>query len=294
MKKLYLTCDIGGTDLKYGIINDDFELLVSFSVPTKADEGGLAIVNQIIGFYNDLKDNYDISAISISAAGIINPITTEVLDATGSIQNYIGLNFRDEINKQINIDVSAENDVNCVGLAEANLGAGKDYHNVVALTIGTGIGGSIIREGNLYHGSSYNAGEWGRTIIDYKNYIKFEDLASTRSLVNFAKEVNPSIKNGVDVFNLYDNNDQLITPIVNNFYYNLSIGLLNVIYTYNPDLIILGGGITARGDKFLDELMKEIKPKISPYFFKNFNIRLAKFKNNAGMIGALLNYKSRF
>lgn len=293
MSKLYLTCDIGGTDLKFGITDENYNLIYTNSTPTKAKEGGLAIMDQIVNIYNELKDDYKIEGIAISSAGVINPNTTQVLDATNAITDYIGVNVAAEINKHIVIPVAIENDVNCVALCEATLGAGKDYKNVVAVTVGTGIGGAIVKNGQLDHGNGFSAGEWGNTIIDYKNLTRYENLASTRALVNFAKEVNPEIKNGIDVFKLFDNNDSTIVPIVNNFYNNLAIGLVNIIYSLSPEVVVLGGGITARGQKFLNELKSFIEPKISPYVLSKTKIVIANYKNDAGMIGALINYKNR-
>lgn len=291
--KLFLTCDIGGTDLKYGIINESYEFLETNSTPTKAKEGGLAIINQIVSIFKEYSNRYQLKGIAISSAGIINPNTSVVLDATNTIKDFIGINIKEEINKVIDVPVTVENDVNCMALCEVNLGAGKGYENVVAMTIGTGIGGAIVKNGILQSGNAYSGGEWGNTIINNSTLAKYEDLASTRALVNFSKEIRPNIKNGLDVFKYVEKGDQEIVNVVNNFYNNLAIGITNIIYSINPDLIVLGGGITARGEDFLNELIEFIKPKMSPYIFNNTKFKIAKFKNNAGMIGAFINFNKR-
>lgn len=289
---LYLSFDIGGTDIKYGILNKSGDITYNNSIPTKANEGGIAIVEQLSKIYSELKIIYEINGIAISAAGVIDPDSTIVLDATDSIKNYIGLNFRKELQERIGkINISIENDVNCTALCEVNRGNAKNYNTVVAMTIGTGIGGAIVYNGNLLHGSSYSAGEWGKMII---KDTKYESLAATSVLVKNAKQIYPNIKNGVDVFNLYDNADEGITQFVYDFFENLSIGIANIMFTINPDVVIIGGGITARGDKFLDELLVHLKPKVSEFLLKNTKIKLAYFKNNAGMLGAFENYKKYF
>ncbi|VEU79795.1 ROK family protein [Haploplasma axanthum] len=286
MKKI-LTCDIGGTDLKYGIIGIDGTFLFNSSEPTKAKEGGKAIISQIVNFYLSLKEQYDISGIAISSAGIIDPNTTIVLDATNAITDYIGINIRDEINKFVNIPVSVENDVNCMALCESSFGSGINAKSMIAITIGTGIGGAIVLDGHLFHGNGFSAGEWGNMRI---NNAIYEQIASTKALVLSAQKVYPNIRNGVEVFKLYDSNDPLIIPVVESFFDNLSTGIANIIYSFNPEKLIIGGGITARGEKFLTELISYIKPKVSNYVFNKTEILLAHHKNNAGMIGALTNF----
>lgn len=289
---MYLSFDIGGTDIKYGILNKQGEIIYNNSTPTKAKEGGLSIIEQLVRVYKSLINDYEIIGISISAAGVIDPNTTKVLDATDSITNYIGLNYREEIQKRIgNVNISIENDVNCMALCEVTKGNAKDYKTVVAMTIGTGIGGAIVYNGNLLSGSAFSAGEWGKMII---NNTKFESLAATSVLVKNAQRVYPSIKNGIDVFNLYDNKDEKIIPIVNDFFSNLSIGIANIMFTINPDVVVIGGGITGRGDKFLEELINHLKPRVSNFLFNNTKIKLAYFKNNSGMLGAFENYKKFF
>jgi predicted NBD/HSP70 family sugar kinase len=289
---LYLTCDIGGTDLKYGIIDISSNLITKGSVSTHAKEGGRAILDQIVEIYNNHKNDYNIKGIAISSAGVVDPNTTIILDATNTITNFIGLNIREYLNEKLgNINISVENDVNCMALCEAFKGSGVNAKSMAAMTIGTGIGGAIVIDGNLIHGNGYSAGEWGNMYI---NGLVYEKQASTRALVLEAKKINNNIKNGVDVFTLYDDNDPLIKVVVNNFFEALSSGIANIIYSLNPEKFVIGGGITARGAKFIEELKTYVKPKLSPYIYSKTEIVIAEHKNDAGMLGAFENYKKHF
>ncbi len=290
--KLYLTIDIGGTDIKYGIIDKTNTFLKKASLPTKSNDSGNKIINQVLSLYTELKETFLISGISISAAGVIDTKTTQVLSATDTIKNYSGLNFRQEIQKHFpNILVSVENDVNCMALYETHYGNAKGYNSVVAMTIGTGIGGSIVIDNKLYHGSIYSAGEWGRMIIGDDT---FEKQASTAALVRSAQTFEPSIKNGIDVFKFYDQNNLNIRKCVDEFFSTLATGITNIVYTLNPDVFVIGGGITERGQPFLDDLLKHLKLKLSAFHFENTKFDLAKAKNDAGMLGAFIHFKSIF
>lgn len=289
--KLFLVIDIGGTDLKYGVLDEKINFINKGSTPTKSLEGGLAIISQIKDIYENYIKTYDLQGIAISSAGIINTDSTEVLFATDAIRNYIGVNFREEIAKFTNLPVSIDNDVNCVGLSEHKFGIAKNHKNVISLTIGTGIGGSIILDNKMFHGNNFSAGNWGSMIIEGAH---FEKHSSTKALVDKSKEIDPTIKNGVDVFNLYDNNNESINTLVREFYRILGIGISNLILSFNPEIVVIGGGITNRGQLFLKELDLEIKKNLSDYIYENVQIELAEFKNDAGMVGAYINFLNTF
>ncbi|NLN50331.1 MAG: ROK family protein [Acholeplasmataceae bacterium] len=288
----YLACDIGGTDLKYSILDQSGSFIVKSAIPTKADLGGIAIIDQIVKIYFDLVKQYPISGIAISAAGTIDPNTTIVVDSTDTINNYANLNFRQELNKQIpNLKVSVDNDVNCMALCEVNLGNAKNSHLVVALTVGTGIGGAITIDGNLLRGNDFSVGEWGKMHLGNST---FEKLASISALVSRAKKLYPNLTDGKSVFKLYDAGDPKIGLLVKEFYTYLATGIANLVFAVNPSLIVIGGGITARGQKFLAELLPYLKKKLTPYLYERTKVVLAKHRNDAGMLGAFEHYKKTF
>lgn len=286
----YLTLDIGGTDIKYGVINLKDELVFKSSCPTNAHLGGANIINTIKNLFNELSKKYKLEGIAISTTGAVDE-TTKMLIPNYTIVDYDKVNFRDDL-ADLNVLVSAENDVNSMGLCEFSLVENyQNMNSLIALTIGTGIGGAIMINGKIFRGSAFTAGEVGKIIID--NNSSFEDLASTASLVRNAKAIYPNIENGLDVFNLYDNNDAKIIPVVKNFYNNLAIGIANLVHILNPDHIVIGGGISSR-PQFLDELHLALEGKMWEYLTDKFIISVAKTKNDAGMIGAFKNFRITF
>lgn len=287
----FLTIDIGGTDIKYGIINKEEELVYNSVRPTNAHLGGTNIITIIEEIYELLSANYIISGIAISSTGGISD-DTQVLTPSININNYEQVNFKRDL-AHLNLNISAENDVNSMGLCEFSLIPDyKEKKALVALTIGTGIGGSIMINGKLHRGNAFTGGEIGKMKTTKKQ--TYEELASTTALVNNSRKIYPEINNGVDVFKLYDQGDELIIKVVKDFYNNLAIGLANLIYILNPDHIVIGGGITNRGQQFLDELNLILKDHVWEYLQDKYTISLAKTKNNAGMIGAFKKYKEQY
>jgi len=290
--KQYLTMDIGGTDIKYGIINNNRELIYKSIRPTQSNLGAKQVISNLKDIFYSLKDKYEIAGIAISTTGVIDDNTKSLL-APPSIPDWNTINFREDL-AELNLNVSVENDVNSMALCEQSLIEGSDkMKSLFAMTIGTGIGGSIFINGKMHKGRAYSAGECGKMIMN-ANGNTFEEIAATSALVKMAQEIYPNIENGIEVFDLFDQGDEKIKIVVNNFYRNLASGIANLIYVLNPEHIIIGGGITNRGNRFLDELNVHIEEVLQPYFLKSYKMSIAIHKNDAGMIGAFINYENTF
>jgi predicted NBD/HSP70 family sugar kinase len=286
--KNYLTFDIGGTEIKYGVITEDYTILIKGSFPSKGTLGGKYILDDIILKASEL-NSYKPQGIAISSAGVVNSITGEILSATNTIVDYIGMNVIEYIQERTNLPVSILNDVNSMALCESTLGAVKDAKIAIALTIGTGIGGSIIINNRVFEGAGFNAGEFGLMKI---NELSFESLASTSALVSSVqKAFDASVENGVEVFKLYDNNEPEVVKQVHLFFDYLSTGIANLSYAFNPDVIVIGGGITAR-DSLISEIYAYLEPKLTAHLRKYTKLSAAKFRNDAGMIGAFIHFKN--
>jgi predicted NBD/HSP70 family sugar kinase len=288
----YLTLDIGGTDLKYGVINKDNELLFKSITKTNGHLGAKELMNTIKRLFNEQSKNYKLEGIAISTTGGIDD-DTNVLIPNLSITDYHTINFREEL-KELGVNIAVENDVNSMGLCEKDLVPNSDKMKcVLAMTVGTGIGGAIFIDNKMHKGFKYTAGEWGKIFMNCKN-DSYEKLSSTNALIREAKKVRPEVNTGIDVFNLYDNGDIEIAAVVKKFYQGLAKGIANLVYILNPEHIVIGGGITNRGPRFIEELRAELKPLLWDYLYDSLELSLAKNKNDAGMIGAFINFKNIF
>nr|WP_309098601.1 ROK family protein [Fredinandcohnia onubensis] len=280
----YLSFDIGGTKIKYGIVTSTGQIIYHWTIDTEAHLGGVSIINKVIDISKIIVEQHPVNGIAISTAGQVNPHTGTIVGAGDTIPSYVGVEVKKMISEALGLPVEVRNDVDCAALGELWLG-NHHVNNMIALTVGTGIGGAIVINGNLYSGHSFSAGEWGYMLIDGES---FEKNASITGLIRFANQYKEERNwNGQQIFDLYDQGDKEIQRAVSSFYRYLAIGISNLIYIFNPEKVIIGGGLTARGELFLNELKTEIQKYLQPSFYQNTDIELAKLSNNAGMIGAV-------
>ncbi len=288
----FICIDVGGTSIKYGVINETGLILTKYSMDTEAiEKGGAGILEKIKYIVKSYVVDYDIDGICISTAGMVDPEEGKILFSLEHlIPGYTGMEIKKEIEKEFNIRCEVENDVNCAGLGETWIGAGNGSNSSVCLTIGTGIGGCVIINNKLVHGFSNSAGEVGYMNIMGEN---FQDIASTTNLVRkIAKIKNIDEKNinGKLIFEMAKNNDSDCLKEIDNMIKSLAIGISNICYILNPQVVILGGGIMAQEEFLKPKIENELKNILIDSVYKNTTLKFAKLQNDAGMIGALYNY----
>lgn len=289
MKK-FLAFDIGGTLIKYGVLDEDGTFLEKHESPTEAYLGGPAIVEKVKEYGRNLSNIHDISGVCISTAGQVDSKKGIVLYASPLIPDYTGTPLKQELEAYFKLPVEVENDVNCAGLAESWIGTGRDAKSLFCLTIGTGIGGSFIIDNKLQTGHSFSAGEIGYIPIEGE---QFQELASTRILVkNVANRqgVPESEIDGKKIFELALSGDEICIEEINRLVYFLSKGIATIAYMMNPEMIIIGGGITAQKEYLYPIIMKQLEKDVIPAVLSATKIKIAQNLNDAGMIGALRHF----
>lgn len=284
----YLCFDIGGTATKYGILDDEYNILFKDSYPTLASNGGQYILESVLNKTEEILKTYTISGVAISTCGVVDYKGGLIEFASDIVPGYTGINYKKAFKERFNLNCSVDNDVNCFALSEKITYPHNDY---LMITVGTGIGGGIIANNQLLHGNTFTAGEFGNMIID-DTHLPWEKLASMSALVNAAKNAGLNISNGKDLFELYDAKDEVATELVNNFYHKLAVGICNLAYVLNPKYIFIGGGISSR-PTFIDELMHFIDKEKNPAYFNTTKVLPCTYRNSGGLIGALVNYKSQ-
>ena len=277
-----LAIDIGGTMIKYGLVSSDGEILSTDKIETEAEKGLENILNKIDNIFKRYKENNPVG-IAVSGTGQINGIIGKVIGGNPIIPNWIGTNLVKILEKKYNLPAVLENDVNCVALGEKWIGAGKDLSNFICLTIGTGIGGGIILNNQLFRGENFVAGEFGHTLIKKG---EFEQFASTTALIRLVKERTGKILNGKEIFDLEKKEIVEYQEVISEWIENLTDGLSSIVYCFNPANIILGGGVIEQGEPLINRIKNSLFKKIGPQFKEKLNIIQAKLGNNAGMIGA--------
>lgn len=284
----YVSFDVGGTDIKYALIDEKANIIEKYKTATEAYKGGKQILEKVINIVKEFQKREKISGVAISTAGMVDVETGEIFYLS-TIPDYIGINFKKEIEGKLNLPCEVENDVNCAGLAEYISGVSKGSKIAVMITVGTGIGGSIIINGKMLHGFSNSAGEVAYMNIDGEN---FQDIASTRALI--AEVVNKKrdiLENwsGMRVFEEAKKGDEICCKAIDKMVDFLGKGIANICCVVNPEVVILGGGIMEQEGYLKSKIEKSLKKYLVAPIEKHTEIRFAKHKNDAGILGAFYN-----
>ncbi|MEC2257337.1 MULTISPECIES: ROK family protein [Bacillus cereus group] len=286
--KEYIAFDIGGTQIKYGIVSEIGRVLKRKTVATEIHLGGEQIIQKLIYVSKKIMNEHTITGIGISTTGIVDINKGIVTGGADHIPGYSTIPIIDRLQEILKVPVSIDNDVNCAAFGEKWNGSGREKENFIMLTLGTGIGGAIFIDGELYRGHSFSAGEWGNMLIEGKT---FEEVASISGLIRLVRKYKGKGEwNGRTIFELYDKGDREVAQAVGIFFKHLAIGISNLAYIFNPETIIIGGGITDRGNEFLKEVKEEISKYLNQEIYNNCEIELAQNGNCAGMIGAIYHF----
>lgn len=282
-----ITFDIGGTFIKYALCDENFNLSKSTKIPTDAKQGGIKLIEKVIEV---VKEHKNIDRIAISTAGQVDSKTGAVVYATETIPGYTGTRIKEMVETATGIPTYVENDVNSAALGEAYFGKAKGYNDFICLTYGTGIGGAIWLNGDLYKGSFCSAGELGH-IITHSNGKEctcggkgcYECYASASALVRNVNAISDTELDGMKIFSKENFSKPEIKDIVDKWIDEIVTGLISIVYTFNPSLIVLGGGIMNE-DYIVDSVNESIHEKLMESF-RNVKIVNSNLGNTAGMLG---------
>lgn len=286
-----LVCfDIGGSAIKMALINEGNELLEKKSLEVKNDIDYLfGVMSEQVNHYKTL---YPIEGIAISAPGAVD-VESGIIYGTSAIPVIHGPNFKTELQARTGLAVAIENDANCAALAEMYYGAAKDNQDVCVFVIGTGVGGTIVKDKKVHHGNALHGGEFGYMLIPTKEgYGTLSHVGAVGALVRRGKEIfQDEAINGRKIFELASHDERAKT-LVDEFYTYLAMGTINIQYIYNPEKILFGGAVSERED-FIERI-KEKMQEIQDRNYGNAQIwtpmETCQFKNDANLLGAKVNF----
>lgn len=292
----FMVFDIGGSSTKWSIIDESGEFKESgkFNCPDTADD----FFSELIKVTNEMKTKYDAKGIAISAPGAVDG-NTGVIGGITAIKYIHGPNFKEILKNGTGLNVEMENDANCAALGECWLGAGKDNNDLAFVVCGSGIGGAIVKDKKVHVGIHKHGGEFGYCSIncDLEGTPKFTSWSqsgSTTALANSVaklKGLEEGSLDGVEVFELYNKGDEIAVKEVNKYYFTMAVGIYNIQYTYDPEVIILGGAISERKE-YVDEINKRLEIMMSSDLEGTIKpvLKKCKYGNDANKLGALCNY----
>lgn len=284
-----LAADIGGTSIKLGISDEKGNLAVFKEYDTESKKGGKFVVEKLMQIISEY-DGFD--AIGISTAGQVDREQGCIIYANENIPNYTGTRLKDLLEEKFKIPVKVENDVNAAALGEQYFGAGRDFRDFLCLTYGTGIGGAIIQNNEIYSGYNGVAAEVGHILTHPKGLPCncggqgcYEQYASTTALVRMAKEVDPECLNGKVIFEKLYRGDSRMINVLNHWVFEVAIGLTSLVHIFNPRAIIIGGGVMEQ-----EILVKMVAAEVRELIMESFSdvkILKASLGNKAGILGAV-------
>lgn len=294
---MVLGIDIGGTNIKFGIIDDSYNIVKKLSIETPKQKGDIGMISAIISKAQEIYNEIPFDGIGIGSPGRIDSQNGVCIIATNLPYDNTPIvkMFEDEFN----MPVTLENDGVCAVCGELYAGAGRKYNNFVMLTIGTGIGGGIIVEGKPYSGITNLAGEFGHMTINYGgpqcmcgNTGCYELYASITALISQTKKKIEQYPNsllanmgvgqvtGKTAFDAARAGCPVGMEVVDTYIGYLAYGIRNVLKTFDPRAIILGGAISNEGNNLLIPLKEKLQLN------NKTKIEISGLENKAGIIGA--------
>lgn len=312
MAEYLLGIDLGGTNIKIGCFDADLKLIGKISVPSGAEMEPKSVVEEFHSASSELLKQHelslaDVSAIGIGSPGLINT-TKGIVEAAPNLPLFKNVPFKDMVAKRFGKPTVLENDADAACWAEYVLGAARGVDHMIMLTLGTGIGGGIVSDGNLIHGPTGGAAELGHVIIYPAGRLCpcgqngcVEAYASATSTAARATE---AVQKGgrsslttvleeqkkitcKDVFEHAGNGDSLANEIVDGTAKALALLCVQMVNTTEPHSIVFAGGMIAAGDTLLDRIRHFYREYIGPLSKKgNLQLCFALLGEDAGITGA--------
>lgn len=307
MKKYCFGIDVGGTTVKMGLFTTEGELLDKWEIPTRKEDGGAYILNDVAASVESKLTEKNIAKEDVAGAGIGVPGPT--LD-TGYVSICVNLGWKDknpanELSELLSIPVKAGNDANVAALGEMWKGGGEGYLDVVLLTLGTGVGGGIIINGEIAPSHRGVGGELGHITVNPDeeatcncgNHGCLEQYASATGVVRIAKKLLAASKEesslrtletvtAKDVFDAAKAGDHLAVEAVEVLGKYLGLVVANVALTVDPDVFVIGGGVSKAGQVLIDVITKYYHKFAKIIGDNKAKVVLAKLGNDAGIYGA--------
>ncbi|MDB4875501.1 MAG: hypothetical protein JWM41_1947 [Gemmatimonadetes bacterium] len=314
--------DLGGTNIVVGAMSADGEQhLAVRSAPTSAELGAEGVADRIVGLIEEVildtmeikrASRKDFLGVGIGAPGPLDRENGLVIVAPNL--GWRNFPLRDRIGERLDLPATLDNDANCATVGEWWQGAARGGTNVIGMTIGTGIGGGLILDGKLFHGSSDVAGEIGHTTIDLNgrhckcgNYGCLEAYASGPAIATRAREVLvreetasllPSMVGGKldsitaeTVYKAAQQGDAVANEIVRDTARYLGAGIANLLNIINADVVVVAGGVTQAGDALFTPLNAEVRRRAFRRAVDSTRIVPGELPGTAGVVGAVATFK---
>ncbi|MGQ9817141.1 MAG: ROK family protein [bacterium] len=303
--KCTIGVDIGGTNIKAGLVCKE-RVIEKIMLSTKAEDGPEKCITQIKSAIQHFIDRG--SAIGVGIAGIIDSVNG-VVRYSPNLRGWRNIKLARILNQTFNKPVKLINDVNAILLGEWIYGAGRGYKNIFLFTLGTGIGGAAICEGKLLFGANGFAGEFGHSVINFNgpeclcgNFGCLESYAGARYIVELAQKKSRKSASNLRKYDLLTpkliaeearKGDRVAQEVFDEIGYYIGVGISNIINLFDPELVLVSGGIARAGKILFEPIRKTVAQKILCPEYRHTKIVPAKLYDSGGILGAAYFVRTR-
>ena len=300
---LVFAVDLGGTHLRAALVDDAGRILKQLKQETPKGDSALCIVNALVNAAQQWESHkLPVVAASIMVPGAVDCAKAVVLQAP-NLPSLVNFELKAELERRLGWPVFIENDANAAAVGEMWMGAARGCCDVISVTLGTGVGGGVILDGELWRGSHGSAGEIGHTTVDPFSGLKckcgntgcLELFASATAIVRMTREnlgmfpASTLKSEGLTAAKVYEagrNGDELALAVFKRFGMYLGIGLANLINLIDPQIIVISGGAVNGWDLFAPEMYRQVEERAFRTTAQQVKIARAECGDNAGLLGA--------
>ncbi|MFC4652142.1 ROK family protein [Lactococcus nasutitermitis] len=306
---MYISFDIGGTNIKFGVVDDEGKIFEKSKIATPTEKARLLqTLTDTVATY---KKKYEIIGIGVSAPGVVSK--DGVMTTFGALTNMYGMPLREQLSLKTALPVAVENDANAAAIAERWTGGAQGLQNYITIVVGTGLGGGLVLNGQVYQGSHGVAGELGWPLYHgfeaAGNIERSSETFHSATVLGLLERYNQVLStigehekftNTKTLIDLVKSSDEVATSVFDSFVKDLATNILNLFAIFDPEAVLIGGGIS-ENPFFMKKLQKTWKKLISRHEALNRmnelgllgEIRKAQLGNDAGLLGAAYTIKKR-
>lgn len=301
MNKTAIGIDFGGTSVKPGVVRDGEIIEYAERIPTRDHASAESLLDAVVRAVEELREKHpDVCALGAGLPGIVDSVNGRVSVLT-NVPGWVDVGLTSLLEARTGLPATIDNDANAATYAEWLFGAGREALNVVMVTLGTGVGGGLILDGQLYRGSQLGAGEIGQMTIDprgvpghYGNFGALEKYVGNNQIAQRAQTLyresgltkSEEECSPLALERLANSGDAVAAQVWEEVGFHLGVTLCDVVWLLNPDRIVIGGGVAKAGEYVFGPIRKTIAARTMKIFHEKLEIVPAVLGNDAGIIGS--------
>lgn len=286
----YVGIDIGGTNLRAAVLDENYNLIDKFKIENKVKEGPEKNIGKLVEDIKRKWSNYNIKAVGMGCPGPLD-LKNGVIKNTPNLVGWENFELKKFVEEALNVPVAMNNDANVAGYSEAKVGVAAGAESVYYMTLSTGVGGGFIYKGEIVNGFNSVAAEVCNMIINEDTYshsgLNKGGLEGQCSGVNIARIASDKLNKNLstkDVFHEASNGDKSCKEVLKEWTINVAKAIANIVVVVDPEVIVLGGSVILNNQSYLEKIIAETKKLVFEGI--DVNIKLAQIGDDTGLIGS--------